>query len=216
MQFIQGYLIDIYIYRNYKKIDLKIFIIVGCLFQKMTDFSSYFLTIFSTKKNFQYYQKSENFDFEQNNKSVSFKNKNLLISRSALTGFLIQKLIRNPHFFQSQKSKQKQCKQIMSRWNKLEIPRPLPIKINCGNYTAIANHLNQHFVATGDYDGSVKIWRFQNYQYENSEKMLLKSILMSSQNTKICLPIIIVFIPFCLVLLTKNVGPGFISVCFHH
>jgi len=148
----------------------------------MTDFSSYFLTIFSTKKNLQYYQKSENFDFEQNNKSVSIKNKNLLISRSALTGFLIQKLIRNPHFFQSQKSKQKQCKQIMSRWNKLEIPRPLPIKINCGNYTAIANHLNQQFVATGDYDGSVKIWRFQNYQYENSEKMLLKSKLLTVKN----------------------------------
>lgn len=141
----------------------------------MTDFSSYFLTIFSTKKNLQYYQKSQIFDFEQTNKSVSFKNKNLLISRSALTGVLIQKLIRNPGCIQMPASKQKQCQQIMSRWNRLEIPRPLPIKINVGNYTAIANHCNKPFVATGDYDGSVKIWRLQNYQYENSERMLLKS-----------------------------------------
>jgi WD40 repeat protein len=148
----------------------------------MTDFSSYFLTIFSTKKNLQYYQKSQIFNFEQTNKSVSFKNKNLLISRSALTGFLIQKLIRNPGCIQLPASKQKQFQQIMSRWNKLEIPRPLPIKINIGNYTAIANHCNKQFVATGDYDGSVKIWRFQNYQYESSEKILLKSRFLTVKN----------------------------------
>jgi len=39
----------------------------------MTDFSSYFLTIFLTKKNLQYFQKSQIFDFKQNNKSVSFR-----------------------------------------------------------------------------------------------------------------------------------------------
>jgi WD40 repeat protein len=150
----------------------------------MTDFSSYFLTIFLTKKNLQYYQKSEIFDFKQNNKSVSFKNKNLLISRSTLTGVLIQKLIRNPHCFQHPKTNQKQCMQVMSRWNKLEIPRPLPIKFGSNNekYTSITNHCNQPFFATGYYDGCIKLWKLSNFQYKDCGKILLKSKFLTINN----------------------------------
>lgn len=136
----------------------------------MTDITSYLSAVFSSKKNANLFQKDEQFAMV-----ARTSNKNILISRSALTGLLIKKLIRNPDCIQLPASKQKQCKQIMSRWNKIEIPRPLPIKINSVKYTAIANHLNQPFVATGDYDGSITIWKYQNYQYENSGKMLLRS-----------------------------------------
>jgi len=63
----------------------------------MTDFSSYILTICSTKSNFPYHQKSQIFDVvaKGNSKSVSLKNKNLLITRSALVAALIEKLTRN-------------------------------------------------------------------------------------------------------------------------
>ena len=148
----------------------------------MTDITSYLFAVCSTKS-----IKNEHFSLvaKAKCKSVSFRNKNLLISRSTLTGVLIQKLIRNPHCFQHPKTNQKLCMQVMSRWNKLEIPRPMPIKFGISNnekYTSITNHCNQEFFATGYYDGYIKLWKLSNFQYKDSGKILLKSNFLTINN----------------------------------
>ena len=142
----------------------------------MTDLQLYLFAVCSTKS-----IKNEHFSLvaKAKCKSVSFRNKKLLISRSTLTGFLIQKLIRNPHCFQ------KQCMQVMSRWNKLEIPRPMPIKFGISNnekYTSITNNCNHPFFATGYYDGCIKLWKLSNFQYKDSGKILLKSKYLTINN----------------------------------
>jgi hypothetical protein len=78
-----------------------------------------------------YYQKSQDFVFEQN-------------TRSALTGHLVEKLIRNSRCVKISSFIQKQYRQITSRWNKLEIPRPLPI-IDITQVIA-ANHFLQQAI----------------------------------------------------------------------
>jgi WD40 repeat protein len=142
----------------------------------MTEFQSYLFAVCSVKTDLV---------AKANCKSISFRNKKLLISRSALTGFLVQKLIRNPHCFQSQKYIQNQSMQVRSRWNKLEIPRPIPIKFGIYNnekYTSITNHCNQEFFATGYYDGYIKLWKLSNFQYKDSGKILLKSNFLTINN----------------------------------
>jgi WD40 repeat protein len=76
--------------------------------------------------------------------------------------------------------------QITSRWNKLEIPRPLPIKFGIAdieNYTTISNNCNKQIIATGYHDGCIKLWKLHNSQYKSSEKILLKSKLLTITNT---------------------------------
>jgi len=140
----------------------------------MTDFSSYLLSICSTKSNFPYCQKSQIFDIvaKSNSKSVSFKNRNLLLTRSALTAALIEKLTRNTQFVKIPKFIQKQYQQITSRWNKLVIPRPLPIKFNADVYTCCASHSSKPFVAIGDYYGCIELTKLEDAR---SEKLFLKS-----------------------------------------
>jgi len=147
----------------------------------MTDFSSYLLSICSTKNNFPYYQKSQIFDIiaKGDSKSVSFKNKNLLITRSALVATLIQKLIRNSRCVKIPAFIQKQYQLITSRWNKLVIPRPLPIKFNDDVYTCCASHSSKPFVATGDYYGCIELMKMGDAR---SEKLLLKSKFVTITN----------------------------------
>lgn len=134
----------------------------------MTDFSAY---LFAVDKR-----------LALSNKSISSSNQKLLISRSALTGFLVEKLIRNPRFFSKPETIQKQCRQITSRWNKLEVPRPIPIKFSISSYTCFAMNCNQPFVATGNYDGRIILWKSNNSEYKNCEKLLLKSQFLTVKN----------------------------------
>ena len=134
----------------------------------MTDFSAYLFAIDKRSA--------------INDKSISSSNQKLIISRSALTGLLVQKLIRNPGCFQSKTSKQKQYMEITSRWNKLQIPRPIPIKFSIKSYTCFAINSNQPFVATGNYDGSIILWKSHNSEYRIDEKLLLKSRLLTVKN----------------------------------
>jgi hypothetical protein len=147
----------------------------------MTDFSSYILTICSTKSNFPYHQKSQIFDVvaKGNSKSVSFKNKNLLITRSALVAALIEKLTRNSRCVKIPAFIQKQYQLITSRWNKLVIPRPLPIKFNGDIYTCCASHSSKPFIATGDYYGCIELMKMGDAR---SEKLLLKSKFVTITN----------------------------------
>ena len=147
----------------------------------MTDFSSYLLSICSTKNNFPYYQKSQNFDIiaKGNNKSVSFKNRNLLNTRSALVAALIEKLIRNSRCVKIPAFIQKQYQLITSRWNKLVIPRPLPIKFKVDICTCCASHSSKPFVAIGDYYGCIELTKLEDAR---SEKLLLKSKFVTITN----------------------------------
>jgi len=140
----------------------------------MTDFSSYLLSICSTKSNFPYCQKSQIFDIiaKGNSKSVSFKNRNILLTRSALVAALIEKLTRNSRCVKIPAFIQKQYQLITSRWNKLVIPRPLPIKFNDDVYTCFASHSSKPFVAIGDYYGCIELMKLDDAR---SEKLFLKS-----------------------------------------
>jgi len=142
----------------------------------MTEYQSYLFAVCSTKSDLVAKAKC---------KSISQSNKKLLISRSALTGLLVEKLIRNPNCFQSRKSIQNQSMQVRSRWNKLEIPRPIPIRFGIYNnekYTSITNHCNQQFFATGYYDGCIKMWKSNKFYYKDSVKLLLKSKFLTVNN----------------------------------
>ena len=161
----------------------------------MTDFSSYLLTICSTKNNFPYYQKSQIFDIiaKCNSKSVSFKNKNLIITRSALVATLIEKLIKNSRRVKIPAFIQKQYQLITSRWNKLVIPRPLPIKLNVDVYTCCASHSSKPFVVIGDYYGCIELMKLGD---ASSEKLLLKSKFVTITNVLFHQNLPLVFVLF--------------------
>ena len=52
------------------------------------------------------------------------------------------------------------------------------------NYRYYASHCSQPFFATGDYDGSIKLWRLEEngFKHPNFEKFLLKSRFLTITN----------------------------------